>query len=167
MLAACSAEAPAPPGTPTSSPPSAAAEDASGQITLDELTAGPVPVPQWIVEDPDGVWGELPGWLQDACPAGPTSLTTSFEPSSGRNTVVAGVAYANLDDDPAQETAALLSCYGASQAVPAQVVAYERDAAGQIVALARSCSATSGAWRPTRPVESTSTSVMCRRAAER
>ncbi|NUO57762.1 MAG: hypothetical protein HOV78_13910 [Hamadaea sp.] len=137
---------PTPSETVTESPSPSASPAPDGRITIAQLTAGKVDVPSW------GTSGETP---EGKCNDGRTTIrkfTTRWET---RVTYVIEVAYANLDDDPALETAAILTCRTGEMG-PSMVVAYDRDAAGQIVSLGtvvRTSAKMQGIWH-VKPADS-------------
>ncbi|NBE83533.1 hypothetical protein [Micromonospora rubida] len=107
-------------GSPTPSP--SASRSPGRAISLGELTSAVVGVPEWAWSGPGQV----------TCSGGRIRLQPSGSVDGARVGVVA-LVQADLDDDPAPETAALLRCgYGAEQ-----VVAYDRDDDGQIITLGR------------------------------
>jgi hypothetical protein len=115
-------------GSPTAAPSASPSHEPSqpdGRITLDQLKAGPIQVPPW-------------GWAGNNCPSGRVRLGSARNPGEAG---VFKVVYANLDGDPALETAALLACR-LGEAYTGQVVALDRDATGAIVALGQVVRAT-------------------------
>jgi hypothetical protein len=121
-------------GPPTPPPPGPRVRG-TGPITVEGLAAGAVPVPQWIAGQPDYFW-------EHACPSGPAQAVFSIRSDAYPNILVQEIAYANLDNDPDLEAAALLKCVGASEADGGQVVVYDRDAEGWIVSLGQIVSGT-------------------------
>ncbi|MEV0267400.1 hypothetical protein AB0H43_01310 [Hamadaea sp. NPDC050747] len=115
---------PTPSETVTESPSPSASPAPDGRITIAQLTAGKVDVPRWgdSGKSPDGKCNDGRTTLRK--PGTTTSLVT----------YVVEVAFANLDDDLALETAAILMCR-TGETGPSMIVAYDRDAAGQIVSL--------------------------------
>ncbi len=125
---------PSPSGTPSPSPsasPSLAARRvtvSTGELTIAQLTAGAVTIPAWLVS-PGGI-----------CRGGMQTLTRGTgRVNRAANMVglqVYQVAYTNLDNDSALETAALITCqYG--EAAEGQIVAFDRDASGHIATLGK------------------------------
>jgi hypothetical protein len=109
---------PAGSGSPASTGP-------DGRLTIAELTAGPVPVPDWNFV---GVPADQTG----RCTSGDLRL------GAGDTAIVAGyawvqeVVHANLDADTALETAALLKCY-LGRSAWSQVAVFDRDPTGAVV----------------------------------
>jgi hypothetical protein len=127
-----------PTATPTqaASSSSPAPTQGNGQITMSELTAGPVPVPEWSTGQvvlPNG--HGLSDW-QKECVSGSTRLIPYQPDVKGvaNQNVVTEMAYANLDVDPGPETAALVTCHVADSVVFAsRLIIYDRTADGRIV----------------------------------
>ncbi|MCP2326089.1 hypothetical protein HDA40_004596 [Hamadaea flava] len=111
--------------SPSPSPSVSASSVPDGRITIAQLTAGKVDVPKW------GASGETP---EGNCNDGRTAIRKVEKFWKTRITYIIEVAYANLDDDPALETAAILTCRTGEMG-PSMIVAYDRDLAGQIVSL--------------------------------
>jgi hypothetical protein len=102
---------------PSAAPPSVPGID--GRITLGQLAATTV---------------DIPPFQTDTCPAHKVRLVSKSTVT--QEMWVAKLVYTNLDDDPALETAALLSCRS-GEAPENQVVAFDRDASGKIRSLGR------------------------------
>ena len=112
---------PAPPApTATTAPPSTPPADPG--ITIEQLTAAPVDIPQWN------------GYGPDICPRGRIRLvpTDRLGDSNDGTIRVRSVAHANLDRDPAVETVAMVRCQTGEAAI-SQAVVFERDPRGAIV----------------------------------
>jgi len=105
----------APSVQPSTAPPP------DGRITLQQLTAHPVEVPSWNNH-------------HEPCDNGRIRL--KLETLKPFEVYVKKVIHTNLDSDEALETAAQLVCRSGDPA-PEQVVAYDRDASGQIVLIGR------------------------------
>ncbi|MFF5175256.1 hypothetical protein ACFY3U_21845 [Micromonospora sp. NPDC000089] len=106
--------------TPTAPATSAAAAPPppDGYLTRSQLMAGPLTVPSFRSSSPK-------------CPSGRIRLDTS---GTGLNVFPVSVDHADVDRDGAAETVVRLRCL-VEGAGPEQVVVYDRDAAGGIVAL--------------------------------
>lgn len=106
------------PSVPASAHPSVSESTPTvpdGRITIAQLRAVTV---------------RIPAWTTPVCPSGNLRL-----PTGGLD--VTQVAHANLDGDSAVETAAVLTCKSTElgEAPERQVVAFDRDAAGDIITL--------------------------------
>lgn len=101
-----------------------------GRITMAELLANPVDLPRWseleIGED-----------AEQNCPTTAARLREAWNYEANTNIVAGGVAFANLDQDPDLETAALVRCVGLGEYTLDQVVALDRGSDGAIVTLGR------------------------------
>ncbi|MFF5235488.1 hypothetical protein [Dactylosporangium sp. NPDC000521] len=111
---------PVDPVTPPSSPSAGASASArpDGVITLEQLGAVKV---------------DFPAFASGQCATKRVTLVTS-RPKGETRAWVAKVVHTNLDDDSALETAALVLCQP-GEAPASQVVAFDRDAAGNVVTL--------------------------------
>ncbi|WBB66323.1 hypothetical protein [Micromonospora sp. WMMD812] len=129
---------PAPPAiippTPTNSPSSTPSATASptrtvpdGRITREELLAARVDLPDW---------NDLPSPPESGpdCPSQAVQL--SGDPVSDDVNLLIELTYGDVDRDGAAETVTLLRCIFGTRG-PAQVVAFDRDAAGRIITLGR------------------------------
>ncbi|WP_157546238.1 hypothetical protein [Hamadaea tsunoensis] len=103
----------------SSTDPGAAAPD--GQLTIAQLTAGKVDIPRWT--------------QRASCPSGQQRMTrqAGVPVRAGAKSIgIYAVAYANLDSDPALETAALVNC-SIGEVSTTRVLVFDRDAHGGIV----------------------------------
>ncbi|MGK5672315.1 hypothetical protein ACSNOB_05655 [Micromonospora sp. URMC 106] len=106
--------------SPSASPSAPVPARGGGPVTLAELTAAPVAVPEWPWSGSSGT----------ACADGLVRLASSAKVGGARVGVVQ-LHQADLDGDAELETAALLRCgHGAEQ-----VVAFDRDADGRVATL--------------------------------
>lgn len=118
--------APTAPASPTPGAPSASVTPSGspaapdGRISRAQLLTVPLDLPAW-----------LPG---SGCFAGDVRLRAAVRDDG--DVVLAAVDYGDVDGDGATETVALLRCVLGTGG-PAQVVAFDRDAAGRIVAMGR------------------------------
>jgi hypothetical protein len=120
-------ESPSPSPSPDPSPDmttSQAATAPDGRISTGQLGNATITVPAWKV-------------FANACPSGNLTFVNGRYPE-GTGTdgaiFVQKIVYANLDGDPAIETAALFRCTLGNTQVD-QVLAFDRDTAGKIVNL--------------------------------
>jgi hypothetical protein len=108
---------------PTSAPASSAELD--GRIDATTLRSATVTVPGWSGPTPE---------IASQCRSGRIVLATPD--ADMLDTQLDSVVYADLDADPALETAALIRCqYG--EAHESMVVAFDRDATGEIVTIGK------------------------------
>lgn len=139
-------QAPPPPGATTSPTPQesgvpgpSASPAPDGRITIAQLTAVKVDVPDWGVKE----------CLSGKVKLGGQTSSEMYKP------YVWKIAHTDLDGDAALETAALLMC-PIGESGPSVVVAYDRDAAGKIVSkglILRSATGMSGIWNVTAAPE--------------
>jgi len=141
-----SAPAAAPVAPPSSVPassgsastgPASTAPGGSGRISLDELARATVTLPAW------------PAGAIDGCPTGKFPFrgkdTELSNPLGTLRVSLAKTVYVDVDHDGADETAAWIIC--AIQGGTAQVVVFDRDAAGSIVTLGQVVGSGNGAIR--------------------
>jgi hypothetical protein len=121
-----STSAPASPGTASPSRPSAASKvptlaPPDGRITITQLTHGKVRVPRFA---------------RPECPSGLVQLqrVTALTSAEYGSVGVYKIVYTNLDNDSAQETAALLTCR-LGEPTERQIAAFDRAATGAIVSI--------------------------------
>nr|WTA67220.1 hypothetical protein OHB51_33085 [Micromonospora sp. NBC_00855] len=118
---------PAPSESPSPTPsasPSPAAPD--GRIERAELLAATVDLPSWddLPDRPDGKQCHSRG------------IRLSGDPVGDDANLLVELAYGDVDRDGATETVVLVRCLFGTRG-PAQVVAFDRDAAGRVVTLGR------------------------------
>jgi hypothetical protein len=116
-----------------------------GHIPLAALREATLDVPAWPADDVQCTSGQL-RFRDGSSPVTPRTVPDG-QPPYGDAVLILGAAYGDVDRDGADETVALLGCMieGGSK----QLVAYDRDRAGHIVALGR-VTATTGPIRDIR-----------------
>ncbi|WP_422737005.1 hypothetical protein ACN263_26675 [Micromonospora sp. WMMD729] len=125
-----------PPTTPSTtpspdSPPSAESGAPDGRISRQQLLAARLDLPDW------------PSLVPSTCTTSDVRLATSANKDAVPLLTDVQVAHADLDDDGAQESVALVACrYG--EAFAKQVIAFDRDDSGRIVTLGRVVRTTNG-----------------------
>jgi hypothetical protein len=134
LVAACGPQATtASQSTPTpgvtassaTSPAASPSENSAGRIDPPDLMAAEVTVPAWSGPSKE---------IAKQCTSGRLKLTPD-SPDMFVTHFISAI-YANLDDDPDLETAALLSCHYAEPS-ESMVVAFDRDKSGKIVTLGK------------------------------
>jgi hypothetical protein len=116
--------------SPTATPPPSATPGGpapDGRIPLAELKNATLDIPAWPTDNLTGLSGRLT--FVEGEVISPVDAAFSFE----RHIIIFSAIYGDVDADGAQETIALIGCVvqGGSE----QLVAFDRDAAGNIVTM--------------------------------
>ncbi len=122
-----------PPSSPSTTPPSSSPPP-DGRISRQQLGNATLDLPAWSA------------YLDDECPAGPVRFsggTARRSATAELRVQISAVVYADLDDDAATETAALIGCSGLEMG-ESLVVAFDRTPAGRIRTLGTVVTETGG-----------------------
>lgn len=137
----------APGGGPSASPPPATASPSpsrsrapDGHISLETLGNSTLNIPSWPVDNVQGPSGRLHFHDGTYQIPQPTGTATQQQPPTGRELIILSVTYGDVDRDGVDETVADIGCIieGGSQ----QLVAFDRNASGQIVTMGRAVATT-------------------------